>query len=71
MLASLEYSLAVYFFQDNELALKVAFLLDVALFCVFNVVIPNILGAISNIVVVILTSVFLIREWRNRKKVKT
>lgn len=71
VLANLEYSLAVYFFQDNELALKAVFLLDVALFCVLNVVILNIVGAISNIVVVILTSVFLIREWRNRKKVKT
>ena len=40
-------------FSDNERALKGAFLLNVVLFAVFNVVIWNFVGVLSNTVVFI------------------
>ncbi len=62
VLANLEYTIAVFRFKDNERALKAAFLLNAVLFTAFNAVILNFVGVISNIVVIVTTSVFLIRD---------
>ena len=67
ILANLEYSLAVFRFKDDERSLKLAFLINLALFAVFNTVILNIVGTIANIVVFILTAAFLIRDRKARK----
>ena len=61
-IANLEYSLAVFRFKDNERALKYAFLINVAMFAVFNAVILNFVAVVSNIIVIILTILFLIRS---------
>ena len=61
-IANLEYSLAVFRFKDNERALKYAFLVNVAMFAVFNAVILNFVAVISNIIVIVLTILFLIRS---------
>lgn len=61
-IANLEYSLAVFRFKDNERALKYAFLINVAMFAVFNAVILNFVAVISNIIVIVLTILFLIRS---------
>lgn len=60
--ANLEYSLAVFRFQDNERALKFAFLITLALFILYNVVILNIVGAVTNAAVLVTTAIFLIKE---------
>ncbi len=62
VIANLEYTLAVFHFKSNERALKIAFLLNAILFTVFNAVILNIVGVISNIVVIVTTAIFLIRD---------
>ena len=62
VIGNLEYSIAVFKFKDNERALKIAFLIVVALYTAFNAVIFNFVGAVSNIVVVISTLIFLIKE---------
>lgn len=62
VVASLEYSLAVFWFEDNERALKIAFLVNAVLFGVFNGAVLNIVGVIANIVVVISVTVFLLRD---------
>ncbi len=62
VVASLEYSLAVFWFEDNERALKIAFLINAVLFGVFNGAVLNIVGVIANIVVVVSIVVFLIRD---------
>ena len=59
--ANLEYSLAIFRFQDNERALKLAFLVSVGLYAVFNLFIYNIVGFVSNTAVVITTAIALLK----------
>ena len=61
VVANLEYSLAVFKFREDEKKLKVAFLICIIMFAVFNLIILNIVGVVSNIVVAIMTIMFLIR----------
>ena len=51
VIGNLEYSIVVFRFSNNERALKLAFLICLILYAVFNLVILNVLGALSNVVV--------------------
>lgn len=62
VLANLEYTIAVFRFKNNERALKAAFLINAVLFTAFNAVILNVVGVISNIVVIITTTLFLVKD---------
>lgn len=62
--ANLEYSIAVFWCRDSERRLKAAFLANALMYCVFNTIIMNYVGAVANIVVIITTAVSLIRESR-------
>lgn len=62
VIANTEYSIAVFRFKDNERALKIAFLICIAMFSVFNVYIMNYVGVVTNIVVFISTAVFLVKK---------
>jgi hypothetical protein len=62
VISNFEYSVAVFLFRDNEKALKLAFLINVALFAVFNVAILNIVGVVGNLVVAGTTAVSLYKE---------
>ena len=64
ILANLEYTIAVFRYKDNERALKIAFLINVILFGIFNVVIWNFVGLLSNIVVLVMLVAYLVK---NRK----
>ena len=68
VVANLEYSLAVLFFKDNEQLLKIAFFIDVLLFCIFNTVIFNIVGTVSNIVVMLITLVAILKNVKEKKQ---
>ena len=59
IIANFEYSIAVFRFKDNERALKASFLVCCALFTVFNVFIYNLVGVVSNTVVIISIIMFL------------
>ena len=61
VVANLEYTLAIFRFQNNERALKTAFMVCVFLFVLFNLAIFNIVGALSNLVVFLSTGFFLLR----------
>lgn len=62
VIANLEYSIAVFRFKDNERALKIAFVICVLMFAVFNVIIMNIVGLIVNCVVIATTIAFLSKK---------
>ncbi len=62
--ANLEYSIAVFRFRGSERRLKAAFLANALMYCVFNAIIMNYVGAAANIVVIITTAVSLIRDAR-------
>ena len=61
IIANLEYSVAVFRFRDSERGLKLAFLVNAVMYCVFNFMIQNYVGGISCIVVAVTTAVFLIK----------
>jgi len=59
VIANLEYSLAIFRFQDNERALKLAFMISVGLYGIFNLYIFNFVGFITNTVVAVTTAIAL------------
>ena len=68
ILANLQYTLVVFQFRDNDLALKISFLVAVGLFVVFNLAIWNFVGAFFNLATFIVTGITLIRQKILRKK---
>ena len=50
-----------------ERALKLAFLVNVILFGIFNVFILNLVGLLSNIVVLVMLVIFLVKDHRARR----
>lgn len=65
VLANFEYSLAVFRFKDNAIALKKALLLTLALYGAFNFSIGNYVGVLSNAIVFASALIFLMKD---RKK---
>ena len=62
VIANLEYSLAVFRFKDNERALKIAFAICIVLYAIFNLIILNFVGAVSNLIVLIVTIKYLVKR---------
>ena len=62
VLANLEYSIAVFRLKDSEKALKLAFIVNMVLFAVFNVAIQNYVGAASCSVISLTTVLSLFRK---------
>lgn len=61
IIGNLQYTLIVFKYRDNERILKISFLINVVLFIIFNFIIMNFVGVISNSVVVVVTAMSLIR----------
>ena len=62
IIANLEYSVAVFSFKDNERALKLAFIVNMAMYAVFSLAIMNYVGAVSCTVIAVTTAVSLFRK---------
>lgn len=62
VIANLQYTLAVFQFKDNDRALKISFMICMGLFVCFNFAIMNLVGAISNLVVLVTTGIMLIKQ---------
>lgn len=60
MIASTQYSIAIFRFRDNARALKISLLISAAMFVVFSAVILNIVGVVTNAVVAVTTLISLI-----------
>ena len=61
VIGNLQYTLAIFRIKDNERLLKLSFLISVASFVVFNVVILNFVGAVSDLIVIVTTALVLIK----------
>lgn len=70
VLGNLQYTLAIFRFKDNERLLKTSFLISGACYAIFNVVLYNFVGAVSDIIVIIITAAVLIRERKTDSKEK-
>ena len=66
VVANLQYTLAVFRFKDRERALKIAFLISVGLFAIFNLAIYNIVGMLSNSAVCVTTAITLIKTRKQK-----
>ena len=67
VVGNLQYTLVIFRLRHNEWALKISYLISVAVFVVFNSSIYNFVGAAADTVVVITTIVSLVKE-RKRKQ---
>ena len=62
IVANLEYFIAVFSFKDNEWALKLAFIVNMAMYAAFSLVILNYAGAFSCTVIAVTTAISLFRK---------
>lgn len=61
IIAGTQYSIAIFRFRDNARALKISFLISAVMFAVFSIVILNIVGVVTNIVIAVSTTVSLLK----------
>ena len=61
IIANLIYSVAIFMFRDNDRALKMAFVINMVMYCAFGLVIKNYVGAAANIVVAVTTAISLFK----------
>ena len=59
VIGNLEYTLAIFRFKDNERALKISFLICVAVYVIFNAAIQNYVGVAADLTVIITTAIVL------------
>ena len=62
VVANLLYTLGVFRFKDNERALKLAFLISVTLFGIFNLALFNFVGFCTNMAVAVATAINLLKK---------
>lgn len=62
IIANLEYSIAVFQLKDNERTLKIAFIINMIMFAIFNVVIQNYVGLLSCSIIAITTAISLFKS---------
>ena len=66
VIANLQYSYIMFRYRDNEVALKISFSVTCALFVVFNGVILNFVGAVTNFIIMVITIVCLRKDIKRR-----
>ena len=62
VVANLEYSIAVFKLKDRPRLLKYAFILNLLMYSVFSVVIMDYVSLASNLVAIVTTAIFLIKD---------
>ena len=66
VVANFGYTLAVFRFKDKEYSLKFAFAINVFMFGIFNFAIQNYVSVVANVIVFVMTVVYLIKGWKTR-----
>ena len=62
VVGNLQYTLAIFRFKDDERKIKFFFLLSVVAFVIFNFAIRNYVGMVSDMIVIITTSIMLLKK---------
>jgi hypothetical protein len=62
VIGNLEYTLAIFRHKEDERKIKLAFLISLAAFAVFNATIRNYVGVVSDTIAVITTGIMLIKS---------
>ena len=66
VMASLEYSIAVFRYETQPVKLKLAFVVYNAMFTVFNLALLNFVGSIAGIVIITTTVISVIKEGKGK-----
>ncbi len=61
IIANFEYSISVFKLKDNEKALKLAFIVNMIMYAVFNAIINNYVGILSCTIIAVTTAVSLFK----------
>lgn len=64
VIGNLGYSVAVFTLKDRQRLLRLTYAVNMVMYAVFNAVILNFVGTAANIVVIVTTVIFLIRDRR-------
>ena len=67
IVANLEYSIAMFRFRDNEKGLKLSFIINMLMYCVFSFVILNYVGGVANLVVAFTTALSLYKASKTKE----
>lgn len=62
VIGNLQYTLAIFRFKDDERKIKIFFLISVIAFVIFNLAIFNYVGVVADSIVIITTSIILIKS---------
>lgn len=62
VISNLQYTIVIFKFKNSERILKISFMVNVAMFVIFNGVISNYVGVVSNSIVLITTAASLIKK---------
>lgn len=68
VIASFQYTLAIFRFKNDQRRLKIAFIISSVMFSVFNAAIFNITGMITNLVVAAIAAMDLYRAKKNKEQ---
>lgn len=63
VIANLQYTVAIFRFQNNDKALKISFLISALMFTCFSFVIYNFVGVFTNFVVAVTTLISLFKRY--------
>ena len=66
VIGTLQYTLVIFHRRDNERLLKISYLISSFMFVIFNVVLYNVVGVISDLIVCITTATVLIKDMRKK-----
>ncbi len=66
VIGNLQYTLAIFHFQDDERKIKIFFLLSVVAFVIFNFAIKNYVGMMGDLFVFITTAVMLLKTAKKK-----
>lgn len=62
IIANFEYSVSIFWFKDNDTALKISFIINMVMYSVFSFIISNYVSGIANFIVAITTAVALVKN---------
>ena len=68
VLANLEYTIAMFKFEDKLIPVKIAFLINTVLFAIFNIAIYNFIGFICNVAVAVSLVLYLVRNRKSSER---
>lgn len=68
VVGNLQYTLAIFWFKDNQWVLKTSFMLSVLSFAIFNITLYNYVGVLSDTIVIVTTAIVLIKGIAGRQK---